>query len=327
MPRKNYTIRTYVQDPKSRILRKYDKEKNTGLAFRVLNYDVYTKALRNARVLEETDHIKDYCFECEPGRIKSAIKLSAKVRNSGGMGKHVLNIFNTANNEYIDPGVFMDSEFNRVPILWGLWRGNNSILNMLDYFKRDYFYIDHAYSARGHKRGNYRICVSSRFAGLPKEVCFDRLSFFQSQEEDKINLRKWRKSGSHIVVCPPSLNQQTLSGMRSWEDTVVSSIQKYTDRKIIVKRKDDDNDSCFNDAWCAVTDQSNVAYDALNYGIPIITLAPEVFSFAGSVGIENIEKPILGDREYLFNWLAYNQFTADEMKSGQAIEILSDIYG
>ena len=56
--------------------------------------------------------------------------------------------------------------------------------------------------------------------------------------------------------------------------------------------------TCFNDAWCAVTDQSNVAYDALNYGIPIITCL-EVFSFAGSVGIENIEKPILGDRIFL----------------------------
>ena len=42
---------------------------------------------------------------------------------------------------------------------------------------------------------------------------------------------------------------------------------------------------------------------------------------------EDLEHPLMGDREFLFNWLGYNQFTLKEMHSGLAIEILADIYG
>ena len=108
---------------------------------------------------------------------------------------------------------------------------------------------------------------------------------------------------------------------------MISKLKLYTDRPILVKRKEDNDNSFFKNAWCAITDQSNVAFDALNQGIPVITVKEELFSYAGCAGIENVDKPILGDREYLFNWLAYNQFTAKEMKTGFAVEMLSDIYG
>lgn len=327
MASKNYHVKTYHRQLPLDAIRRTHQDENIEAAFRVFNYDSYAETLRANKILDEMDHIKEYCFECNPGRIKRALALSIKIKNSGGMGKHVLKIFRTNQEIYVSPEDFMEREFNHVPILWGGWRGNYAIIKMMDYFKKDYFYIDHSYSARGHELGNYRIAISSRFAGQPKEVCFDRSTFFQTQEPDKPYLLPWRKTGEHILICPPSSNLQVWKNNRSWEETIISQLKLYTDRPIKVKRKDSKDLSCFKNAWCAITDQSNVAYDALNLGIPIITMENEIYSYAGSIGIQNVESPNMGNREYLFNWLAYNQFTAKEMHTGIAIEILSDIYG
>ena len=57
-------------------------------------------------------------------------------------------------------------------------------------------------------------------------------------------------------------------------------------------------------------------------------MKPDIYTIScGNVGLEHIENPKVGDRELLFNWLAYNQFTLDEIESGEALSILSDIYG
>ena len=47
----------------------------------------------------------------------------------------------------------------------GNLRGNKGLLDALDYLDKDYFHIDHAYFGRGHDHKNYRVSVSSRFAG------------------------------------------------------------------------------------------------------------------------------------------------------------------
>ena len=327
MSLKNYTVKTYHANAQLDAIQRTRPNEIIDTAFRVLNYDNYSETLKANKILDQTDHIKEYCFECSPGRIKRALESSIKIKNRGGMGKHVLNVFRANEEIYISPEEFMEKKFNHVPILWGGWRGNYAIIRMLDYFKKEYFYLDHSYSARGHQKGNYRIAISSRFASQPKEVCFDRSRFFQSQEPEKPYLLPWRKTGDHIVICPPSSNLQVWNNSLSWEENIISKLKLYTDRPILVKRKEDDDHSYFKDAWCAITDQSNVAFDALHRGIPVITIEKEVYSHAGSIGIENVEKPTMGDREYLFNWLAYNQFTAKEMKTGLAVEILSDIYG
>ena len=141
-------------------------------------------------------------------------------------------------------------------------------------------------------------------------------------------LKPWRKTGDHILICPPSRTSRIHRDSIDWLDIITTNLSRYTDRDVVIKEKSDDSTSAFDNAWAIITEESNVAIDAYNYGIPVFSMKPDIYTIScGNVGLEHIENPKVGDRELLFNWLAYNQFTLDEIESGEALSILSDIYG
>ena len=319
MNKTNYTTKTYSVSTK--------QQDAFSEAFRIFNYEKLTKQLQEIGRIEKDSEVLDTCLQCKPGLIKKIIDSSIKINNSSGKGIELIKRFKTKDQTpYMHVREYLESNYQLNPILYGCARGNKAVLQLKEYFGEDYLYIDHAYFAKGHENANYRICVSSRHAGEAKEVSWDRKNYFLGIE-GKQELKPWRKSGSHIALFPSSDNELLTRGSKGWVDETIAKIRKYTDREIIVQKKGEINKEVLKNAWAAVSDRSTAAMQILREGIPLFTPGKEVFSYAGNVGFEDMEHPLMGDREFLFNWLGYNQFTLKEMHSGLAIEILADIYG
>lgn len=294
---------------------------------RIFDYAKLTNKLIRANEIGKESEVLQTVISCTPGLVQSILNDSVKITNHAGRGNDILKRLKTIDKtNYLSTEEYLAKVTHMKPILWGCARGNKAIIQIKEYFNEHYIYIDHAYMARGHERANYRICVNSRLAGYPKEVCWDRKKYFEDRDVKK-GLKPWRKDGEHILLLPSSRNELLTRGKPSWIEETASEIMQYSDRKIVIKEKDDDKDELLKNAWAAVTQGSNAAVDVLRAGIPLFTKEQEVFSYAGNVGFENIESPKMGDREFLFNWLGYNQFTLEEMLTGNAMEILRDIYG
>ncbi len=265
----------------------------------------------------------DRCFETSPGFIKTFLDNSIFVFNQGGLGNSVIQSFASSTNAKL---VGVESYFKEFsgynPVFWGSIRGSHAIRMYRELSSLDYIHLDHAYFTRGHNKNNYRISITNTHASDIKLVPNDRFSLH------KIKLSKWRSAGEHILVCPPSKTALANSNQKTWLESTILEIKKYSDRKIIIKNKNSLADiDYFKDAWAVVTDISNVAIDSYVRGIPVVATSQSVYSSIGSVGLSNIECPRIGDRELLFNWLAYNQFSLDEIRTGEATKILTHIYG
>ena len=124
--------------------------------------------------------------------------------------------------------------------------------------------------------------------------------------------------------------------IHGWLDNTIKEIRKYTDREIVLSLKQNAakgyyeksllaNDlvnlpikEALKDAWVLVTDQSNTMITALTQGVPIICTNKN-----RRIGkVEDIENPIY-ERDWLKN-LAYNQWSIDEIRSGQAWRELNE---
>ena len=297
-------------------------------ALRIFDYSPLANSLKSKEGQRQI--INEYAIKVKPGKIDKMLVNSCKVFNNGGMGDPIVQRFNASQEcPTIRPHDVISRIHKYTPIMWGNLRGNKGLLDALDYLDKDYFHIDHAYFGRGHDHKNYRVSVSSRFAGPSQSILSDRLGKLQFRYfKDKVFLKPWRKTGDHILICPPSRTSRIHRDSIDWLDIITTNLSRYTDRDVVIKEKSDDSKSAFDNAWAIITEESNVAIDAYNHGIPVFSMKPDVYTICcGNVGLENIENPKVGDRELLFNWLAYNQFTLDEIESGEALSILSDIYG
>jgi len=112
-----------------------------------------------------------------------------------------------------------------------------------------------------------------------------------------------------------------------WES--VTEIARHTDRQIIVRPKPTAHskkrslEADLLNAWCVVTYSSNIAVEALIMGIPVVTLGPCVASNL-STPLEAIESPHYPDnREEWAQRIASNQWTLDEIRSGECWDAIN----
>jgi len=183
---------------------------------------------------------------------------------------------------------------------------------------RDYWHIDHGYFLRSTLPemydGYYRVTHNNLWHNGEGKYSSDRFDSFN------IKLNDWRKTGEHIVVVPPSEYMTEFLELEGWLRETISKIKQYTDRKIIVSSKyDNPIENALTNAWALVADHSNSGIDALIQGIPVIFTNP-----ARKLGeISQIENPIM-DRSF-FSTLAYQQWTLEEIRSGEAWHYVGDI--
>ncbi|MCI0549902.1 MAG: hypothetical protein L0287_03010 [Anaerolineae bacterium] len=172
----------------------------------------------------------------------------------------------------------------------------------------------------------YALCFNQHngLGHWPTEAC-DRL------ERLNIELMPWRKKGGHIVILaqrgigPKGVRMEGL-----WPSEVIQRLKKYTKRQVVF-RGHPGNDhhlsppltDVLNGAHAVVTWGSGAAIKALAYGIPVFyELKGWIGAGCSKFGITDLENPFLGDRYPTFNRLAWAQWTAKEIGSGEAYRCL-----
>lgn len=209
-------------------------------------------------------------------------------------------------------------------IVWGLIRGAKEIMTQTSAMGNDFFHIDNAYFGRNLF---YRVTHNAlQLSSIPTKVIDNRYKKILSALNKNINPWKRTRNGP-IVICPssPFLYSYYSTNLDDWICQTVSTLRRYTERPIKIRYKElmpkDDIDQDICDSWCVVTHVSAAGLDALRLGIPIITTG----ICAGtplSTPINKIESPMLNEgREQLFSYLAYGQFTIDEMEKTNVLEI------
>lgn len=204
------------------------------------------------------------------------------------------------------------------PPVWPLLRRAQAV-------GREFYFADHAYFSRGKY---YRITKNAYQHDGRGVSTGERFHAFQRL----CRLKPWRRSGSHIVICPNSAIYFGLHGLDvdAWLAEVTQTLRQHTDRELRIRWKVQRADRPIaldlEDAWAVVVFSSAAALDALIAGVPVFTLAP----FAASVrmglsDLSRIEQPIYpDDREQFLSVLADNQWTVQEILRGVAWQALQE---
>lgn len=238
---------------------------------------------------------------------------------------------------------------NKTPVaIMGCLRGTEYIVWDCKKYNIPYYYFDHAYihKAVGHlinrvvKTRIYRITKNAESYNKLIDWRKDKklnnrvYSIFR-QQKPEIDTNFYRCNiGNNILVLPPTdpiCNLYHYGTTNDWIEKTVNEIKKHTDRKIIVKRKEDNSKSLhdlFKNAFCTVSSQTTSIFDSLIKGIPSFC---EDISFAKPVSktdLSEIEKPYYPTNEELENWfgsLLCCQYTIDEIHNGEAKKLIDAI--
>lgn len=198
--------------------------------------------------------------------------------------------------------------------------------------QRDFYYIDTGYFGNLKKKTYHRITKNNvQYLGPIIDRPSDRLS------RCNIQLTKFRRDGSKILLAPPSqklLNLYDIN-LETWMQQTIDEIKRFTDREIVVRLKqgrsvrqttDTMQMALSNDIFCLVTYSSIAAGEALLFGKPAIVLGPSAAAPLCSNHLKYIENPFIPSLDQVEAWarhIAYCQFTEPEMRDGTAWRILS----
>ena len=188
---------------------------------------------------------------------------------------------------------------------------------------RDWYYGDHGYFHRsdrfGLETGYFRV-TRNRFQhdGVSGPADHARARAL------RLEVRPWRTTGSHILVCPPDAVFADLMGLdaKAWEMDVMIAIRKHTDRPVrfrdrLSATKGRTLEQDLRDCWAMVTFMSNAAVEAVLAGIPIFALGNCAALAMGSSDLAKIEAPSMPEgRERWAAVLAANQWTLREIADG-----------
>ena len=230
----------------------------------------------------------------------------------------------------------------------GLIRGSEKLkpymkTNRWYYFDQPYFYCTDYKNHNDFGDQWYRINVNdvqtNKISDNQKHL--DRYNKLLNTSRNEIQLKKWKKSGDHILVVPPSYHTAKWYDIdeEQWIKDTVKDIKKHTDRPVRVRYKykngvkfgdrvDKDNplQNDLRKCHAIVSFHSMCASHAVREGVPSFC---SEYSPAAPVSLlldqlDKIENPIKPDRERWMATLLGSQFTLSEMKSGFAYRYLND---
>src|SRR5688500_6132540 len=203
-----------------------------------------------------------------------------------------------------------------IAFVWGVLRGSMDVIRATQAANGFFYYMDHAYFARGHL-SNYRITLNGFEAGPVRRRPADRLQALGLRPQP------WNKSGRYILVCPPTDYFVQAHGCHGWLDETLAALRAATDREIVIRQKSKPGepvaplDEVLRGAHAVVTHSSNVAIEAVVAGTPVFVSATSAAAPVGLTDLSLIESPAYPDREAWLAHLAYSQFSFEEMQSGQ----------
>ena len=205
---------------------------------------------------------------------------------------------------------------------------------------RTYYYIDTGYIGNMQKRKDWHRLVNSgmQHSQVRYDMPSDRFELI-SKYKDYLPFPGWKKNGGPILVVTPSEKPCKFYGIDrdNWVEETLSTLKKYTDRKIIVRdktirRERVGSGSIYNqleeeNVHALVTYNSIAATEAIGFGIPAFTLAPNAADEFCLKDLSKIEEPYYAEPEKVEkwqHWLGYCQYTPTELSNGTAFKILME---
>jgi len=177
---------------------------------------------------------------------------------------------------------------------------------------KEWVYFDHSYFKRGWQLGNFRAVRNGLHLTSPIIRPDDRLKKWDVQ------IKPWRKSGSEIIVIPPTEAQTAYYDCGDWMPKTLAKLKQVTDRRVIIKAKDDKRLLLFylETAHALVTFASVAGVEAAIAGVPVFATenCPAWQVSAGS--LDNIEKPHYAENRH--QWacgLAYASWNWGEIRN------------
>lgn len=182
---------------------------------------------------------------------------------------------------------------------------------------RPFWVIDNGYwkPARGTAIGYYRLTYCSMSPVL--------LPTASDRRTDMRPLKLWRAGHpmQSVLLGMPGLDFGLAVGLnvRAWAQDIEQRIRAQTSRRIVVRMKNSPTplERELDGAWALVTHSSNVAVDAILAGVPVFVAPTNPAAPVGRTDLE-IEWPVKPERYQWLCSLSCQQFTLDEMRSGEA---------
>lgn len=141
-----------------------------------------------------------------------------------------------------------------------------------------------------------------------------------------MQIRPWRTSGSHVIVCPQSDSfMQVVAKQPNWLRDTVAELAVHTDREIRIRPWNGDKTAWYRglpddlaDCWCLVTYSSASAITAMLAGIPaIVTAEDSIARVVAETDLAKVESPCMTqDRLPWIEVVADNHWTLEEMRNG-----------
>jgi hypothetical protein len=143
-----------------------------------------------------------------------------------------------------------------------------------------------------------------------------------------VELKPWRTSGDHILVCPNrsfGVGKQVMAS--DWASTASQRLQNASKRPVRVRSHPGNDapqkplEADLEGAWAVVVWSSSVAVHALLAGIPTFIEAPwQVLKGAGASG--SPDEPVTPERLPHFERMAWHQWTCAELETGEPFKAL-----
>ncbi len=237
--------------------------------------------------------------------------------------------------------LYTDHYINRV-LCHSFAQGSNSLMCHVDKFKdykktiatygylrgtgtaikksNNFYYLDHGYfnqSKRIFEKNKTKILsLDGYFRVTYNDYWNNGMQNKPSDRFNKLNLKikPIKNKGKYIILSEPTFDAIDYYQLNNWTKKTTNLIKKYTDRKIILHNRTSKKklNELLMDAWAFVSDHSSAGFLAMQNGVPAY-FTNRTLENIGK--IENIEKH---DINYsVFNNLAYEQWTVEEIKSGE----------
>lgn len=143
-----------------------------------------------------------------------------------------------------------------------------------------------------------------------------------------IELKPWRETGDHILVLASrGIGAPGVAMPRDWPRQTVKALQRRTRRPVRLREHPGDSHASIGkdirNAHAVVTWASGAAIKAIAAGVPAYY---EMKNWIGAPAArhitEDLEAPFLGDRLPMFQRLAWAQWSAQEISTGEPIRRL-----
>ena len=211
----------------------------------------------------------------------------------------------------------------KVHIAYGILRGTAEIFKEARRRGERFIFLDKGFMGASHYDGYYRIGIN-RFQQDYQPHAFDTDRLHPLHYPAKLS----RAVGTEVLIIPPTdhiCQFYNLGSPRIWLKEAMANIVDHSPRPIRVRFKTDGEPliNHLSKAFCVVTHSSSVAWEAMRYGIPVISdpacvthnlLPLTLKDLENESSIQVDDKMVMS----LLKFMSHYQFTLDELAAGMA---------